>query len=162
MKNRVIAGSLLVATLLSGCAGTGRSGDKSYSDDPAYQKLQETAKNIQQSLTQLAEAEQYDKMKNRPSQPRIYTQIRGMEQVVTMPWHGSLEQAVSKLASFSGYEVKFMGKPPAVPIFVQIGESPASVSDHLRNVGIQAGVRADIVVNPSLRVVEVRYTDGAV
>ncbi|MCC0550110.1 DotD/TraH family lipoprotein, partial [Pseudomonas aeruginosa] len=119
MKNRVIAGSLLVATLLSGCAGTGRGGDKNYSDDPAYQKLQETAKNIQQSLTQLAEAEQYDKMKNRPSQPRIYAQIRGMEQVVTMPWHGSLEQAVSKLASFSGYEVKFMGKPPAVPILVQ-------------------------------------------
>ena len=77
MKNRVIAGSLLVATLLSGCAGTGRGGDKSYSDDPAYQKLQETAKNIQQSLTQLAEAEQYEKMKNRPSQPRIYAQIRG-------------------------------------------------------------------------------------
>ncbi|MCC9290083.1 DotD/TraH family lipoprotein [Pseudomonas aeruginosa] len=118
--------------------------------------------NIQQSLTQLAEAEQYEKMKNRPSQPRIYAQIRGMQQVVTMPWHGSREQAVSKLASFSGYVVKFMGKPPAVPILVQIGESPASISDQLRNVGIQARVRADIVVIPSHRVVEVSYTDGAV
>ncbi|WP_260630529.1 DotD/TraH family lipoprotein [Pseudomonas aeruginosa] len=162
MKNRVIADSLLVATLLSGCAGTGRGRDKSYSDDPAYQNLQETAMNIQQSLTQLAEAEQYEKMKNRPSQPRIYAQIRGMQQVVTMPWHGSREQAVSKLASFSGYVVKFMGKPPAVPILVQIGESPASISDQLRNVGIQARVRADIVVIPSHRVVEVSYTDGAV
>lgn len=162
MKKKLICGSVLLAFILSGCAGQRSGAPKSYSDDPAYQKLQETAQRIQKSLAQLAEAEQYDKMKNRPSQPRIYAQIRGMEQVVTMPWHGTMEQAVVKLASFSGFEPKFMGKPPVVPIVVQITESPASISDHLRNLGIQAGTRADIVVNPTLRIVEVRYTDGAI
>lgn len=156
--------ALLVATLASGCASLGQQKDgprpATPQQDQAVAMLSKTARSIEQSLTQLAEAEQYEKMKQKPGEPRIYKQIPGMEMVVTMPWQGNIEQAVSKLAAFSGFEVKFMGKPPTIPILVQINREPATVSDHLRNVGIQAGNRADIIVDPKQKLVEVRYGNG--
>lgn len=161
MKLHVVS-SLLLAVLISGCATTQTVAPASNEQDPAFQMLQKSANSIEKSLTMLAEAEQFEKMKQNPSEPRIYKQIPGMEQVVTMPWQGTIEQAVSKLASFSGFEVKFMGKPPTIPILVQIGGNPATISDHMRNIGIQAGSRADIVVDPAQKIVEVRYSNGGV
>lgn len=153
---RLLSSSVvLCATGLVGCATQQPPVDKTA--DPAYQALVKSAKNIEQSLVSLAEAEQYEKMKNIPGQPRIFKQVRGMEQFVTMPWNGTLEQAVSKLAAFSGFEVKFMGKTPTLPILVMIGKDSATVSDHLRNVGIQAGDRADVIIDPAAKIVEVRY-----
>lgn len=152
---------LLAATTLSGCAGLNGAGNPQ-AQDPAYQMLLKSARNIEGSLTLLAEAEQYDKMKEPPGQPRIYQQIPGMEQVITMPWQGTLEQAVAKLSAFAGYETKLMGKPPITPILVTLGREPATVSDHMRNLGIQAGTRADLVVDPNQRIVEIRYGQGGV
>lgn len=154
--------ALVLLVSISGCAVGPQKEERpaSQQQDQALSMLHKTARSIEQSLTQLAEAEQYDKMKQKPGEPRIYKQIPGMEAVVTMPWQGTVEQAVSKLASFSGFEVKFMGKPPALPILVQIGRDAATVSDHLRNVGIQAGSRADIIVDPKQKIVEVRYGNG--
>lgn len=154
-------GSLLLATLIAGCATTQR-GTASDEQDPAYQMLLKSARNIEQSLTLLSEAEQYEKMKQNPTQPRIFKQIPGMEQVVTMPWQGTLEQAVVRLVNFSGFTPKFVGKPPAVPILIQIGREPATVSDHLRNLGIQAGTRADLVVDPAHKIVAVVYGNGGI
>lgn len=151
------------SAMISGCAITPKATDApAAQQDSAYELLLKSARKIESSLTLLAEAEQYDKLKERPGQPRISAQIPGMEQVVTMPWHGTLEQAVSKLASFSGYEVKFIGKTPTLPILVQIGREAATVSDHMRNVGIQAGNRADVIVDPKQKLIEVRYGDAAV
>lgn len=161
MKIKTIHSVLLLA-FISGCAIGPQKEEKPAAQQPdqALSMLHKTARSIEQSLTQLAEAEQYEKMKQKPNEPRIYKQITGMEGVVTMPWQGTIEQAVSKLAGFSGYEVKFMGKPPTIPILVQIGREPATVSDHLRNIGIQAGSRADIIVDPKQKIVEVRYGNG--
>ncbi len=154
--------SLIFGALISGCATTQQVGTGSNEQDPAYQMLLKSAHNIEQSLTLLSEAEQFEKMKQNPTQPRIHKQIRGMEQMVTMPWRATLEPAVTKLASYSGFQVKFVGKPPVTAIFVQIGNAAATVSDHLRNIGIQAGNRADIIVDPNQKVVEVRYGNGGV
>jgi len=153
---------VLLSIAISGCGVSQVQGSGTADKDSAYQLLVKSAQNISSSLTLLSEAEQFEKMKQNPNQPRIYKQIPGMEQMVTMPWHGTLEQAVSKLAQYSGYEVKFMGKPPVTPILVQIGASPATVSDHMRNVGIQAGTRADVIIDPALKMVEVRYANGGV
>lgn len=151
-----------ILAFICGCAMNPQKEEKSASQQPdqAMSMLQKTARSIEQSLTQLAEAEQYEKMKQKPNEPRIYKQIPGMEAVVTMPWQGTLEQAVNKLAGFSGYEVKFMGKPPVLPILVQIGRDPATVSDHMRNIGIQSGSRADLIVDPKQKIIEVRYGNG--
>jgi defect-in-organelle-trafficking protein DotD len=164
MKRKTLP-TVLLAALVAGCAmGPYMCPQKeeapAQQQDQALSMLNRTARSIEQSLTHLAEAEQYEKMKVKPNEPRIYKQVPGMEAMVTMPWRGTLEQAVSKLAGFSGYVVKFMGKPPVIPILVQIGSDPATISDHIRNIGIQAGNRADIIVDPKQRIVEVRYGNG--
>ena len=153
---------LLMSMVLAGCATSPSKGSDGEDKDAAVQLLVKSAQNISSSLTLLSEAEQFEKMKQNPNQPRIYKQVAGMEQMVTMPWHGTLEQAVSKLASYSGFEVKFMGKPPVTPILIQIGANPATVSDHMRNLGIQAGNRADVIIDPAQKIVEVRYSNGGV
>lgn len=161
MKIKTIPAVVLL-TFVCGCAMSPQKEEKSASpqNDQALSMLQKTARSIEQSLSQLAEAEQYEKMKQKPNEPRIYKQIPGMETVVTMPWQGTLEQAVIKLGGFSGYDVKFMGKPPVIPILVQIGRDPATVSDHMRNLGIQSGSRADLIVDPRQKIIEVRYANG--
>lgn len=161
MKIKTMYAIVLMACI-SGCAVGPQKDEKpaSSQQDQALSMLHKTARSIEQSLTMLAEAEQYEKMKVKPDTPRIYKQIPGMETMVTMPWQGTLEQAVSKLCGLSGFEVKFVGKAPVLPILVQIGREPASVSDHMRNIGIQAGSRADLVVDAKLKIVEVRYGNG--
>lgn len=159
MKTRIFSTALLLS-FISGCASQPKVEAPVPQQDQALLMLQKTAQSIQQSLNQLAEAEQYEKMKQKPNEPRIRKQIQGMEEAVTMPWSGTIEQAVSKLASFSGYEVKFMGRPPIIPILVQIGREAATISDHMRNIGIQAGSRADLVIDPKQKIVEVRYANG--
>ncbi len=160
MKIKMFSTALLLS-FISGCVTNPPKVDEPVSQkDQSLMMLQKTASSIQMSLTQLAEAEQYEKMKLKPNEPRVHKQIPGMEMLVTMPWSGTIEQAVSKLAGFSGYDVKFMGKPPIIPILVQISRDPATVSDHLNNIGIQADSRADIIVDPNQKIVEVRYAHG--
>jgi len=148
---------IAVYLLVSACTTTGMQTDGLNRENEINRLLLQSAQNIEQSLTRLAEAEQFERMQQRPGEPRIYKQVRGMEQVVTMPWHGPIEPAIQKLASLSAFRLKWMGRQPAMPILVQIGQNPATVSDHLRNLGIQAGSYADIFVDPNRKLIEVRY-----
>lgn len=84
--------------------------------------------------------------------------------MVTMPWNGPLEPAVMRLAAEGGYEFKLLGRQPAVGIVVQIGPEPATIADHLRNLGIQAGTRSDIVIEPAAAgrkgIIAIEYSNG--
>jgi defect-in-organelle-trafficking protein DotD len=151
-----------VLATAAGCANLPHGAPGADANDPAYKALVTSAQHIESSLSLLAEAEQFDKLKETPGTPRVYQQVPGMEQVITMPWTGTLEQAVAKLTAFAGYNIRMVGKPPITPILVTLGSEPASVSDHLRNLGIQAGTRADLVVDPNTRTVELRYGQGGV
>ncbi len=156
--------SLSVFMLLAtGCALTHQDGINAQSEmDPIYPMLLQSARRIEQSLALLAEAEQSEKMQRNPVQPRTVKAIAGMQQIVRMPWQGPLEKAVNKLAAIAGFTVKFLGRAPAIPILVQIGQDATAVSDHLHSLGIQAGSRADLVVDPLLKLIEVRYGNGSV
>lgn len=127
--------------------------------DATVVALNRSAAEVSRSITALAEVEQYDRFKRLPNQPGVYEQVPGMTQVVTMPWDGPAEAAARQLASQSGYTFKVSGKPPVIPVLVQLGTDPATISDLLRNVGLQAGARADVLVYPAQRIVELRYTD---
>ncbi|HDS1082383.1 TPA: DotD/TraH family lipoprotein [Stenotrophomonas maltophilia] len=150
------------AALSAGCATTRSAGPSA--SDPAQENLTAAASAIQQSLRDLSEAEQYDKMRTVPGTPRLRTQIPGLERMVTMPWNGPLEPAVMRLAAEGGYEFKLLGRQPAVGIVVQIGPEPATITDHLRNLGIQAGSRADIAIEPTAGgrrgIIAIEYSNG--
>lgn len=158
----------LALALISVCAGCNVLPEKptptpAPDQDQVLVMLNRSARSIERSLVQLAEAEQYEKLKVRPGEQRSFKQIPGMEASVLIPWPGAqvpLEQAVKALADAAHFNVKYFGRTPVLPIIVQVSRESASISDHLRNIGIQAGSRADIVVDPKSRVVEVRYANG--
>lgn len=158
-RTRFILVSAVVAALAA-CATTAPPAPT----DPAQAQLDATARSIQQSLQRLSEAEQYARMKVAPGTPHLLTQFPGLERAVTMPWNGPLEPAVMRLAAEGGYEVKVLGRPPAVPILVQIGSEAATISDQLRSLGIQAGDRADVAVAPMSAarkgIVVIEYRNG--
>lgn len=127
--------------------------------DPATTQLAEAAQEIRASLSQLAEAEQFSKMRRMPGAVDLTPPMAGLNQTVSMPWNGPLEPIIVKLASYGGYEVEFAGKPPVLPILVSLGPKPATTGQLLRDVGLQAGDRADIVVDPARKKVGVVYAN---
>lgn len=145
-----------VATLAS-CASKPAAGDV---PDRALVALDRSATEVSRSITALAEVEQYDRFKRLPNQPSVYEQVPGMTQVVTMPWDGPAEAAARQLSTQAGFSFKVTGRPPVIPVLVQLSNQPATISDLLRNVGLQAGARAEIYVYPLQRIVELRYTDA--
>ena len=130
--------------------------------DPASAALNRSASEISQSIRRLAEVEQYDRFKKLPGPLGPYEQIDDMVQQVTMPWDGPIETAAEQLALHAQYTFKTTGRRPVIPILVRIGPESATVSDHLRSIGMQAASRADLVVYPQQRIVELRYSDAGV
>lgn len=130
--------------------------------DSTLVALDRSAAAVSNSITALAEVEQYDRFKRVPNQPRVYEQVADMTQVVTMPWDGPVEAAVRQLAQQAGYTLKVAGRPPVIPVLVQLTKEPATISDLMRNVGLQAGSRADVLVYPGQKIVELRYSDAGI
>lgn len=127
--------------------------------DPVQVQLAASAQSVRVSLRQLAEAEQYDKMRRSPGGEAAAPVIPGLTRVVAVPWQGPLEPVVRKLAEMGGYHLNVAGHAPAIPIVVSLGPTPASLSAHLRDVGLQAGTRADIIVDPARKQVGVVYAN---
>lgn len=130
--------------------------------DTTLVALDRSAAEVSRSITALAEVEQYDRFKRLSDQPSVYEQVPGMTQIVTMPWDGPAEAAARQLATQAGYTFKVAGRAPVIPVLVQLSNQPATISDLLRNVGLQAGARADIFVYPAQRIVELRYSDAGI
>ncbi len=124
--------------------------------DPAEVKLAEAASSVSHSLVQLAAVEQAANPQaavKPPPDPASY----GMGNLVSIDWSGPIEPLVSRVANASGYKLKVLGREPSIPIMVTMLAHNTPLGDVLRDAGFQAGSRADIIVFPSRRVVELRY-----
>ena len=80
-----------------------------------------------------------------------------MKRTVSLAWHGPIEPVVRRLAERSGFRFVSMGDKPPVPVIVAINATHKPIVEILRDVGLQAGTRADVVVDEERRVVEVSY-----
>lgn len=147
----------MVAALLAGCA---TKAPVTAPHDPTVEAIEKSASEISTALTRLAEVEQYDRMRQMPDQPKAYTQVPDMVQMISIPWDGPIEAAVRKLSKEAGYTTRVLGRTPVIPVLVRLDNQPASISDHLRNLGYQAGSRADITIFPGNKVVELSYRDA--
>lgn len=155
-----IIGLILLTLLVSACTPgpdpQPRSANYAPETDPAQVKLSESAASISRSLITLAEIQQATTPVSKkllgvkPSFP-------GMSNLVTINWAGPIEPLIEQIAKSSGYTLKVFGKAPAIPVMVSLNEQNQLLSDILTNAGYQAGDRADIIVLPSNRIIELRY-----
>lgn len=122
-------------------------------------KLTEAAVSASQSLQRLAQVEQavHPGAKiQAPPDPKSY----GMGELVSIDWSGPIQPIIEKLGNASDYHVKVMGNKPSIPVLVAVNAHNIPLGDILSNVGYQAGNRANVLVYPTTRTIELRYAEA--
>ena len=80
-----------------------------------------------------------------------------LNRTMSINWAGPIEPLTQKLADRAGYKFQINGSPPAVPLIISLRSREKSVIEVLRDIGLQAGKRANIVVNVEDKTVELNY-----
>ncbi len=124
--------------------------------DEAEVKIAESADSINDSLKELSEIERAVHPGARLPKPPNPARI-GMAGTASIDWIGPVEPLIEKIAKASHYRVRVLGSKPAIPALVQISKQDVPLMDILRDVTFQVQKKADIVVYPSNRVIELRY-----
>lgn len=152
----------VILIVLAGCASGSASNSANVATptlgDPAQAKIAEAAASISHSLVNLAEIQQAvtpPPSTYQPPDPATY----GMANLVSIDWAGPIEPLVNQIAEATGYQVRVLGNEPAVPIMVFIFAKNQRIGDILRNAGFQCHDKANIVLYPKSRTIELRYAE---
>ncbi len=127
--------------------------------DDASVKLAEAASSVNDTLVELARIEAASTPAYRKNLPS--PDLPGMSDLVSVDWSGPIGQLVERLATASGYKVRVLGTPPAIPVFVSVTATNVPLGSVLRDLDFQAGKKAHIIAypnpDPRKRVIELRY-----
>lgn len=78
-------------------------------------------------------------------------------QPITVTWNGELESFLGNVASRSGYVFKVNGNRPSTPMMIAIVADEEPMFGVVRRAGNMARGYADVVFNPSTKIIEIRY-----
>lgn len=84
-----------------------------------------------------------------------------LRRALSINWVGPVEQITEALSDRAGYEFQKIGAPPPVPTIVSINAENKPVIEILRDIGLQLGVRGDIKVDSSRKLIELQYPAAA-
>lgn len=82
-------------------------------------------------------------------------------QQVSLTWVGPIEPVVRRVAERIGYGFNVLGNAPPVPVVVDVAATNRQVIQVLRDIGLQAGARADLTLDAQNHVVELQYAPVA-
>ena len=153
MSSRILC-AFALTLLLVACSYTPAKPLQSI--DPAEIKIAEAATAVSHAMTTMAEVEQAASAKPdlaTPPKPSSY----GMGNLASIDWNGPIEPLVKVLAKATKYSFKAYGQEPAIPIMVTIYASNQPIGSILRDAGLQTGSRANIIVYPATKTIELRY-----
>jgi defect in organelle trafficking protein DotD len=105
------------------------------------------------SLSEVAQASRPLPVLDAPPNPVSY----GMAEPVSVDWTGPVESLLKQLAIACNYRLRILGYQPAIPVLVTVSAKNEMVADVIRDVGYQCGRRANVVIFPESRVIELRY-----
>lgn len=125
------------------------------SPDKVSLMLAEAADKASNALETLAAVEQA-KSPAVAVQP-IHNAPPELMRAMTLTWYGPAEPLVKKLADRASYTFVAVGDKPPVPANVNIDVENQPVIDTLRDVGLQLGMRADVKVDSTRRMIELHY-----
>jgi defect-in-organelle-trafficking protein DotD len=81
----------------------------------------------------------------------------GMAQQTSLDWTGPIEPLLRKIARNSHYRLRVIGQEPPIPVIVAINSDNVPLADILRNAAFQVEKKANIVVYPATKTLELRY-----
>ena len=153
-KTLIVSAAFLLC-VLTGCAQYKVDQQLVAEPDPVALRLAAAVDRASSALQTLASVEQARNpgvsLQVPPSAPQELRRTGSME------WVGPIEPVAQSLADRAGYQMQINGDKPPVPLVVSVQAREKSVVEVLRDLGLQAGRRADIVVDPERRVVELNY-----
>ena len=144
--------TLPLAILIAGC-----SARPSYEISDVEYQLAKAALSIEDSLRTLAATQQIH-AKNAINTDILITPQGGMGGLASLDWSGPIEPLLEKIAEMTQYRVKVLGPIPHIPVIISISSRERTIADILKDTGLQAGKRANLVVYPTSRIIELRYT----
>lgn len=139
---------------LSACAAPKQP--KGFDLNKSQASLAEASYSVSRSIVDLAEVAQAAHPLPAlapPPDPASY----GMAGLSTVDWSGPIEPLLKQIALASNYRLRVLGTEPAIPVLVTVYSKNVMLGDILRDVGYQGGRRAQVVVYPDCRVIELRY-----
>lgn len=165
MKLRIFP--LLAALFMVGChsdnigfSSQSYNTNSAYTSDNSVRKAQtriaEAAVSVSDSLNQLAAIEKVKAPKSKLAPPPDPDRI-GLGALASIDWTGPVEPLVLRLADAGHYRFRVVGRRPGIPVLVAVYAENMPIADILRDTNLQAGDKADIVIYPSRRTIELRY-----
>lgn len=149
----------LLAAFIFGLVLTGCTTQKNLNDIQAQNaniQMAQASTTISNSLTDLGGLERASTsplaMKRLPD-PDSYN----MQTLASVDWSGPVGPIVQQIASASQYHLRVLGNPPAIPVLVSVNEKNTPLGYILRDIDFQCRSKANIVVYPERRVIELRY-----
>jgi defect in organelle trafficking protein DotD len=156
-------GMTALASLLSGCSSQPKKTEIVDNDTIVLQpfhiahSLTGAAAQASEALTQLAAIEKAE----HPVAPMPFMNIQdpALEQPLLIhSYYGPMAAIVQLIAQKTGYQVQIYGKPPVIPILINLQlEGPEPAIELLRNIDLQAGLDASLMVLPTYKIISLRY-----
>lgn len=129
--------------------------------DPIAERLSKAALDASSALKTLAEVEQIRMPP--PDLPLLDdTAIpEELKRTISVTWSGPVGPLVRRLAIRADYLFVSVGTDPRAALIVNIDAHDRSLVDVLRDVGLQAGQRADLVIDTEHKKIEIRYAPAS-
>lgn len=141
----------LLAIFAQGCSQT-----PTYEISDVEYQLAKAAMSVEDSLRTLAATQQIN-TKHAINTDILITPQGGMGGLASIDWSGPIEPLLEKIGEMTRYRVKVFGPIPHIPVIVSISSRERLIADVLKDAGLQAGNRANLVVYPTNRIIELRY-----
>jgi defect-in-organelle-trafficking protein DotD len=132
------------------------SADKPTEKHTAEIKLAEAAVSVSKSLRQMAETERAVHPHKRLPAPKSAEEL-GMSQHASLDWSGPIEPLLKKIAKYTHYNIRILGKKPAIEVLVSVTATDTPLAEIVRDVGFQAEQKVNIAIYPHRRILELRY-----
>lgn len=145
--------------LLSACADDSRNPvlvptqATAVEPDPASLRIAEAAEKASKALNKMSQIESF-----RTPMPDDTNLIHpGMDKITSIAWTGPIDQITRTLSELAGLNFRIIGKEPPLPLVVSVDAHNQPIGKILRDIGFQAGRRADIILNTATNTIDLRY-----
>lgn len=144
-----VAATVSLMVMLAGCATSAPKPAR----DPAAGMIAGAAKQIHQAMRQF----QSDEAPNHKPAPSEAPHDAALTQPITFNWDGPVKPAVQAVAGLIGWRFETHGARGPLPLNVSVHAHQTQAFMVLKELGVQAGSRADVTVNLHTKTVELDY-----
>ncbi|HEV2613496.1 MAG TPA: type IVB secretion system lipoprotein DotD [Gammaproteobacteria bacterium] len=145
----------VTSLLIAGCGTTYKNTDAAQVEH-ANTTLAQASSTISDSLTASEEIQRATtpplSMKTLPD-----ANSYNMNALASVDWSGPIGPIVKKIAQAGNYQLRVLGSKPPIPVLISIHQKNTPLAYILRDIDYQAGSKANIVVFPDTRIIELRY-----